>query len=1606
MPTSVHDVFEAFRKAPSNYERGAKFEKLMAQYLPLDPVYGRLFDQVWLWTEWPERQGKVDTGIDLVARESETGDLWAIQCKFYEPEHTLSRGDIDSFLARSGQKPFKHRLIISTTDRWGKHAEDACENQQIPVQRIGLADIAESPIDWAFVGPDVKLEVDLSAAPKHEPRKHQQIAIDKVFAGFTAGNDRGKLIMACGTGKTFTAMKIAERTAEENGGAAKILFLVPSISLLSQTLREWTAQCQLDLRSFAVCSDTKVSRSVEDINPHDVPLPATTDPTTLIAQTQHRKRAKGLTVVFSTYQSIGVIAAAQEQGLDGFDLIICDEAHRTTGVTLADTDESNFVKVHDPSFIRSARRLYMTATPRLFAEETKTKASENAAVLASMDDELVYGPEFHRLGFGEAVGAGLLTDYKVLVLTVDEKYVAGPLQQQFADDNHELNLDDATKIVGCWNGLAKRTGVDTSGSDFGTDTKPMQRAVAFLRDIKSSKKLAAKFADVIDAYDEADEDVLRCEVEHVDGTYNALERNHRLQWLKAPLPDNQCRILSNARCLSEGVDVPGLDAVLFLNPRNSVVDVVQSVGRVMRRAEGKEYGYIILPVGVPAGMAPSEALADNKRFKVVWQVLQALRAHDDRFNATVNKLELNKEKATESILVGHVGGVDESFDGQSSEAEANAPSGSSQMVEQLTLFQLEEWRDAVFAKIVDKVGTRTYWEDWATDVAEIARAQQTRIEALLDGANPTITDAFDRFVDALKANLNEAVDRDQAIEMLCQHLITKPVFDALFAGYNFAARNPVSKVMQAMVDTLHDQSLESETERLEGFYDSVRMRAAGIDNAEGKQKIIVELYERFFRVGFKKAAEAMGIVYTPIPVVDFILRAANDALEAEFSKTLSDEAVHILDPFTGTGTFITRLLQSGIVRPDDLLRKYTSELHANEILLLAYYIAAINIEATFHGIVGGDYTPFDGIVLTDTFQIGEDSDTMDAEMFPQNNDRILRQQTSPIRVIVGNPPYSAKQSNANDNNANLKYPTLDAAIKGTYAAKSTATNKNSLYDSYIRAIRWATDRIGDSGIVAYVTNGGWIDSSTNDGMRLSLAEEFSALYVYNLRGNQRGDWRKEGGKVFGEGSQTTVAIVVGVKNPDRTGPCQIYYRDIGDSLSREEKLEIVGTETLATIDWKAITPNPQGDWINQRNAGFETYTPVGDKKSKDGTTIFDTYSGGLGTARDVWVYNFSKLELATHVHRMAANYNSIRTDFRAHSATNSISKPNDDNVKQFLADSTHPERSDPASISWSRSLRQHLARDTVVSFEPDRQVSATYRPFTKQNVYFDKHLNHERSQLPKMFPSPDHPNIGFYLPGIGSQKPFSTLMVEALPDLNLWGSEGGQFFPRYTYAPVENDLNLYESDDRHGYCRVDNVTDSILSDYRMTFGESVTKDGIFYYVYGLLHSQQYRTAFTSDLKKMLPRIPKASSAEDFNAFEHAGRDLAELHMGYETVDPYPLDETVKETLGDDRDLYRVAKMKFKSKTDNSTIVYNAHITLSGIPDEAHSYKLGSRSAIEWLIDRYQVKTDKASGITNDPNDWCDEQDDPRYILDLVKRIVTVSIATMKIVDNLPQLDLE
>lgn len=1588
MTTTIYTILEQFREdAIHKRDLGDKFERLMVAFLKSDPIWKDLFSNVWIWSDFPNRGNAPDTGIDLVAEESATGDYWAIQCKFYDQNHNLEKSDIDSFLSTSGNKIFKEKMLISTTDKWGKNVEDTLNNQN--VKRLLARDLAESPIDWASFSRKAQ---NLKLTAKKQIRPHQKIALDKVIDGFKDA-DRGKLIMACGTGKTYTALQIAEQIAIDKG-SANVLFLVPSISLLSQTLREWSSEATVSLHSLAVCSDVKVSKKSEndDISILDLCFPATTNADTIAARVKAFAGKCQLTVIFSTYQSIQAIADAQKKGLPEFDLITCDEAHRTTGVTLQDDDESHFVLVHNKDFIKAKKRLYMTATPKLFNDSTKTQAEEKKAMLCSMDDESLYGQEFHRLGFGEAVGSGLLTDYKVMVLAVSEKYISKAFQRPIADSNNELNLEDAAKIIGCWNGLSKQMGMDEDREvlQLNGDVAPMRRAVAFAKSIKDSQRIKTLFADVVEQLRQSDpnsdESFLHCEVEHVDGTENSLSRNKKLDWLKADTSDrgNICRILSNARCLSEGVDVPSLDSVIFLTPRNSVVDVVQSVGRVMRKAEGKQYGYIILPIGIPADMTPEEALKDNQKYKVVWQVLQALRAHDDRFNATVNKIELNKYTPKQVQVIG-VGG------GEGDEQGTGADGKPKAMKMQFNFPHLDEWRSAIYAKIVVKCGDRRYWEDWAKDVSVIADRHTTRIKALLDDPELQHREAFNGFLQGLRSNVNPSVSESDAIEMLSQHLITKPVFDALFEGYQFTQNNPVSVSMQKMLDLLEGQSLEKETKKLDKFYASVRDRASGIDNAEGRQKVVIELYDKFFRNAFPKMAERLGIVYTPIDVVDFIIKSADDALKQEFGVGLTDENVHVLDPFTGTGSFIVRLLQSGLIKPEDLERKFKHELHANEIILLAYYIAAVNIEGAFHSAIDGDYLPFDGIVLTDTFQMFEGEGTLDKLMFPENNERVVRQKNNDIRVIIGNPPYSAGQTSENDGNKNLKYPALDDKIRDTYAKYSSATLKNSLYDSYIRAIRWASDRIKDRGIVCFVTNGSFIDSNAMDGLRKCLSDEFTSVYCFNLRGNQRTSGetsRQEGGKIFGSGSRAAIAITLLIKNPVKTGQHQLFYHDIGDYLSREEKLfKIKNFGSFTSIKWVSLLPNDSQDWINQRDPVFDRFISLGDKKDKLTKTIFDVYSGGVKTNRDNWCYNFSRNSVTTKMSQMIEFFNQQLETYK------SLSEKKQ-NVDSFIDN-------DPQKISWTREIKQDLERGKKGQFCLDHVVISVYRPFCKQSFYFDRQFNNCVYQMPRIFPNEHFENLMIYISGIGAGgKDSSALIVDCIPDLNMQHS-GGQGFPLYTYEKPDptDQTTLFLTET--GYTKKENIPDTILSDFRTTYqDQTIAKEDIFYYIYGILHSPEYKQRFAADLKKMLPRIPYA---QDFRAFSTAGRKLAKWHLNYETIEPYPLDEINAELFLNEED-YRVSKMTFgriAKAIDKTTIIYNSKIRLTGIPLEAYEYVVNGKPALEWIIERYQLTKDKDSGIANDPNDW---SDDRRYILDLVKRIVRVSVETVKIVNALPDLN--
>ena len=862
---------------------------------------------------------------------------------------------------------------------------------------------------------------------------------------------------------------------------------------------------------------------------------------------------------------------------------------------------------------------------------------------------------------------------------------------------------------------------------------------------------------------------------------------------------------------------------------------------------------------------------------------------------------------------------------------------------------------------------------------------------------------FDGFLTGLQLNLNDGVTEDDAIGMLSQHLITKPVFDALFEDYAFAQRNPVSQAMQATLESLQERGLEKETEGLESFYRDVRVCVQGINDAASKQKIIAELYQRFFKLALPDTAARLGIVYTPVEVVDYIVRSVEDVLKREFNASVSDEGVHVLDPFVGTGTFITRLLRSGLIRPEDLHRKYESELHANDIMLLAYYVAAINIESTWHDLVQAEeYRPFNGIVLTDTFQSYEEDDPMDEVLFPRNNERIERQKGLDIRVIVGNPPWSATN--------NRKYPTIDRQVQRRYAAPSSTKHLSALYDPYVRAIRLASDRIQASesgGIVAFVTNGGFIDSNAFDGLRKAVAKEFHAIYCYNLRGDARtsGDKRqREGGGIFSQESRAGVAILLLVKKPGESPGAVIHYRDIGDYLNRESKLEILANSRLADTEWQAITPNEQGDWINQRSQTFPTFRPLGTEDPsvavRSPAGIFIQQTMGLVTSRDAWCYTSSRKQLKDNVLKNVDFYNSQVKEFQKVSPTGTSAERN------RAAKSFAISRDNPQHFHWDAKNYQDLANGKPYVVDDNGFRESSYRPFFKQNLYFNRDLNNRIREFPEIYPTSQAQNLGISITGLGSNSPFHTLMTDNIPEYCLT-AVNSLYLPRYHYVPTQI-LTRPPGPDNPELERFCNINPAALAQFREHYSnESITEDDLFYYTYGMLHSRRWREKFADDLAKSAARIPMATNADDFWAFAAAGRELADLHVNYEVVEPYPLEESHSPDWNPDTpNAYRVEKMVYDRSArnpDKTAIICNAHVTLSGIPPKAHEYRLGSRSALDWLIDRYQVKTDAKSGITNDPNDWATEHGQPRYIIDLVKRVTTVSLRTVEIVNSLPYL---
>ncbi|GAA9420019.1 DEAD/DEAH box helicase family protein [Helicobacter pylori] len=1386
--------------------------------------------------------------------------------------------------------------------------------------------------------------------------------------------------MACGTGKTYTSLKIMEALDPKI-----TLFLAPSIALLSQTFREYAQEKSEPFYASIVCSDDKVGKSKDedndDINFSELPLKPSTRLEDILSVHKKAQKENKRFIIFSTYQSALRIKEAQEAGLNKIDLIICDEAHRTVGAMYSSNerdDKNAFTLCHSDENIKAKKRLYMTATPKVYSESSKAKAKESDNVIYSMDDAEIFGEEIYTLNFSKSIALDLLTDYKVIILAVRKENLSGvtnsvnkKISQLEAKgtklDKKLINNEFVCKIVGTHKGLAKQDLIvldNKNKEDHNLqnkyDTAPSQRAINFCKSINTSKNIKDSFETIMECYDEELKKKsfknLQISIDHIDGTMNCKERLKKLEELNQFQP-NTCKVLSNARCLSEGVDVPALDSIIFFDGKSAMVDIIQAVGRVMRKAKHKKRGYIILPIALEESEIQNlDEAVNNTNFKNIWKVIKALRSHDPSL----------VDEATFKEKIKIFG----SDDGNNHNDEK-------------TLFDailLQDLADAMYNVMPTKLGDRNYWENFTKKTGNIARTLNNRLKIIFE-KNPEF---FHGFLDSLRDNIHQNIREDEALDMITSHIITKPIFDALF-GDNI--KNPISKALDKMVLKLSDLGLEGETKDLKNLYESVKTEATHAKSQKSQQELIKNLYNTFFKEAFKKQSEKLGIVYTPIEVVDFILRATNGILKKHFNTDFNDKNITIFDPFTGTGSFIARLLskENALISDEALKEKFQKNLFAFDIVLLSYYIALINITQAAQN-RDSSLKNFKNIALTDSLDYLEEKTNKGAlplyEDLKENKDIKDTLAGQNIRVIIGNPPYSAGAKSENDNNQNLSHPKLEKWVYETYGKNSTSRNVGqTTRDTLIQSIRMASDLLKDKGVVGFVVNGSFIDSKSGDGFRKCVAKEFSRLYVLNLRGNARtsGEERKkEGDGIFDSGSRATIAIIFFVKDKSVNNNT-IHYYDIGDYLKREAKLNLLaGFENLESVPFKEITPNDKGDWINQRNDDFEKLILLKrDKKLKIFDTIFDINSGGVASCRDPWVYNFSPNALKQSVQTCIDTYNADLKRFneRFREAFKQRAKGiKSGELYKHLNDKEIT--TDKTKIAWVQNLKNQLIKGKKLDDFSQEKISVSLcRPFNKQYFYYERELSWSFYSMKKIFPDKSARNVVINT-GAGNGKDFSALVSDFISDYHLISPT--QAYPLYYYDDLGNRYNAIS-----GYA---------LNLFRRHYKDnSITEEEIFYYIYAIFHHKGYLEKYKNSLAKEVPRI---ALSEDFKELSVLGKELGELHLNYESGEMHVSVKYATLMNAEIEGYYDVDKMTKKG----DSIVYNKNIAITKIPKKAFDYVINGKSAIDWVIERYQKTMDKESLIENNPNDYAGG----KYVFELLCRVIKLSEKSVDLIEKISE----
>ncbi len=1535
-------IKEKLQAIPNNALKGSWFEKVSKRFL-IEHDSANEYESIDLWSDWGLNNNECDRGIDMVITTT-SKEYIAVQCKFHQD--SVSLNDLSTFLLKLqsgvGEIGFKKGIIISTSNLTSvalKEIEQIRKKKGIDIVEISEEDFIYSQIDWEKFDP-TQTQGELPLCDKKKPRPHQIEAIKATKEYFSdPKNTRAKLIMACGTGKTYTSLKIMEALEPKI-----TLFLAPSIALLSQTFREYVQEKSEPFYASIVCSDDKVGKGkknkndddTDDINFSELPNKPSTRPEDILSVCEKAQKENKRFIIFSTYQSALRIKEAQEVGLGEIDLVICDEAHRTVGAMYSSNerdDKNAFTLCHSDEHIKAKKRLYMTATPKVYSESSKARAKESDNAIYSMDDESVFGEEIYTLNFEKAIALDLLTDYKVMILAVRKENLSGvtnSVNQKISRleaegtklDKKLINNEFVCKIIGTHKGLAKQDLIaldDENKKDYDlqnkNDTTPSQRAISFCKSINTSKRIKDSFETIMECYNEELKKKsfknLTISIDHIDGTMNCKVRLDKLEELNTFQP-NTCKVLSNARCLSEGVDVPALDSIVFFDGKSAMVDIIQAVGRVMRKAKHKKRGYIILPIALEESEIQNlDEAVNNTNFKNIWKVIKALRSHDP---SLVDEATF-KEKIK---IFGSNDNDETNQDDEESQKDKTDKNRARSQTSQKTLFDailLQDLADAVYNVMPTKLGDRNYWENFTKKTGNIARTLNSRLKDIFE-KNPEF---FHGFLDSLRGNIHSNIKEDEALDMITSHIITKPIFDAIF-GDNI--KNPISKALDKMVEKLSTLGLQGETKDLKNLYESVKTEAMHAKSQKSQQELIKNLYNTFFKVAFKKQSEKLGIVYTPIEVVDFILRATNGILKKHFHTDFNDKNITIFDPFTGTGSFIARLLskENGLISDEALKEKFLNHLFAFDIVLLAYYIALINITQAAQN-RDSSLKNFKNIALTDSLDFYEEKNDKgvfdlfkDLEENKEIKSTIEKQN---IRVIIGNPPYSAGAKSENDNNQNLSHPKLEKWVYETYGKNSTAKVGKVTRDTLIQSIYMASELLKDKGVLGFVVNGSFIDSKSGDGFRKCVAQEFSHLYVLNLRGNARTSgetFKKEGGKIFDSGSRATIAIIFFVKDASVKNSA-IHYYDIGDYLKREAKLNMLSNFTnLDAIPFETITPNNKGDWINQREDAFDKLIPLKRDKKLQNPSVFDINSNGVASGRDPWVYNFSPDALMQNVQKCIDTYNADLKRFNAH-----FREAFKQRAKGVKSDKLYKQlndkeiTTDKTKISWTCALKQEFIKNkNLQESYKDRIRLAMYRPFNKQWLYFDKNLNERQYQLPKIFPDKDAQNVVINT----TIRNFSALVSDAII------GDANAAYPLYYYDDLGN---------RH-YA----ISGYALNLFRKHYEDnSIAEEEIFYYIYAILHHKGYLEKYKNSLAKEDPRI---ALSPDFKELSILGKELGELHLNYESGEMHASVEYKTLMNAEEKGYYDVETMTKKG----DRIHYNNHIAITKIPKKAFDYVVNGK----------------------------------------------------------------